>query len=61
MKLTVKPKVIGALGTVPQRLVKETNGFENQRKNRDDTNYCFAEIDLYTYLGHGNLLSVRLQ
>ena len=44
MRVTVIPVVFGALGTVSKGLEKGTGINENQRKNRDHTNYSIVEI-----------------
>ena len=45
MNLTTISIVVGALGTVPRGLEKEnTEGMENQRKNRNYLDHSIVEI-----------------
>ena len=44
MKLTVIPIVVGALGTVLQRLGKETEETADQRQNWDHSDHSTAKL-----------------
>ena len=48
MKVTVKSVVTGLLGTIPQRLGKETGRLRNQRTSQNHPDYSIIKIDQNT-------------
>ena len=54
MKVTVIPIVIGAFGTIPKLLIKETGRLRNKR-TREDPNYSIIKIGYNTEKSSGDL------
>ena len=44
LRVTIIPIVIGALGTIPKGLKKDSGKVENRGMNRDNPDYCIIEI-----------------
>ena len=55
MKVTIKPIVIGALGTVTKRISTRSGGLGNYRTGGDHQNYCIIEIGENTEKSPGDL------
>ena len=55
MSATMRLIVIGAFGTVPERLGEWTRGIGNQKKNQDHSNYSIPEIGQNNQKSPGHL------
>ena len=55
MKVTMTPVVIGALGTILQRLGKRARRVGNRKTSRDQPNYSIIKIDQNTEKSSGDL------